>query len=55
MGLKSKIKAKLRRVLNQFSGEHSDLAKEERVPYSRPGKPSDDPVVMAKLNRPKGS
>jgi hypothetical protein len=55
MGLRSKIKAKLSRVLNQFSGEHSDMAAETSVPYSRPGKPSDEPVVMAKLNRTKSS
>ena len=54
MGLKSRLKKHVGRILDQFSGEHSDAAPEERTPYSRPGVPNDGAeVVMARLNRPK--
>jgi len=48
MGLRSRLK----RVLQQFSGEYSSAAPDERTPYSRPGVPNDDAeVVMARLTR----
>lgn len=54
MGLRSRLKKHVGRILDQFSGEHSDAAPEERTPYARPGVPNDDAeVVMARLNRPK--
>ena len=55
MSLRQKIKKKLSKFLDQLSGEHSEAAPEERIPYSK-GKPDEDVnVVMARLNRPKGS
>ena len=55
MSLRQKIKNKLSKLLDQLSGEHSDAAPEERIPYSK-GKPDENVnVVMARLNRPKGS
>jgi hypothetical protein len=54
MGLRSRLKKQVGRILDQFSGEHSDAAPETRTPYSRPGVPDDGAeVVMARLNRPK--
>lgn len=54
MGLKSRLKKHVGRILDQFSGEHSEAAPDERTPYSRPGIPNDGAdVVMARLNRPK--
>ena len=54
MGLRSRLKKQVGRILDQFSGEHSDAAPEERTPYSRPGVPNDNAeVVMARLNRPR--
>ena len=54
MGLKSRLKKHVGRILDQFSGEHSDAAPEERTPYSRPGVPNDGAeVVTARLNRPR--
>ena len=54
MGLRSRLKKHVGRFLDQFSGEHSDAAPEERTPYSRPGVPNDGAeVVMARLNRPR--
>ena len=54
MGLRSRLKKQVGRILDQFSGEHSDAAPDERTPFSRPGVPNDGAeVVMARLNRPK--
>jgi hypothetical protein len=54
MGLKSRLKKHVGRILDQFSGEHPEAAPEDRTPYSRPGVPNDGAeVVMARLNRPK--
>ena len=54
MGLRSRLKKQVGRILDQFSGEHSDAAPDERTPCSRPGVPNDGAeVVMARLNRPK--
>lgn len=54
MGLRSRLKKQVGRIMDQFSGEHSDAAPETRTPYSRPGVPDDGAeVVMARLNRPK--
>ena len=53
MGLKSRLKKHVGRILDQFSGEHSEAAPEDRTPYSRPGVPNAGAeVVMARLNRP---
>ena len=54
MSLRQKIKKKISKILDQLSGEHSDAAPEERIPYSK-GEPDENVnVVMARLNRPKG-
>ena len=54
MGLKSRLKKHVGRILDQFSGEHSEAAPETRTPYSRPGvRDEEAEVVMARLNRPK--
>ncbi len=55
MSLRQKIKNKISKLLDQLSGEHSDAAPEERIPYTK-GEPDENVnVVMARLNRPKGS
>ena len=53
MGLRSKILNKIQNVLNRFSGEHSEEAPENRIPYERGTADENVEVVMAKLNRPK--
>ena len=53
MGLRSKIVSKIKKVLNRFSGEHSEAAPETRIPYHRGEANENVEVVMAKLNRPK--
>lgn len=55
MGLRDKFIRRAKKVVDRFSGEHSDPAPKEREPYARPGVRDDEAeVVMAKLNRPKG-
>lgn len=53
MGLRSKIKNKIKNLLESFSGEFSQAAPEERTPYEKGTKDDNVEVVMAKLNRPK--
>lgn len=53
MGLRDKIKNKIKKVLEHFSGEYSQAAPEERTPYQKGIKDDNVEVVMAKLNRPK--
>ena len=53
MGLRSKIKSKLKKVLENFSGEFSQAAPQERTPYEKGVKDENVEVVMAKLKRPK--
>ena len=51
MGLRSKLKARMRRAIEGFSGEHAADAPKEQVPYERPGVENKDAkVVMARLN-----
>ena len=53
MGLRDSLRKRVRRVINQFSGEYSAPAPETLQPYDVPGKPQDDAeVVMARLYRP---
>ena len=53
MGLRDSVRKRVRRVINQFSGEYSAPAPEELKPYEVPGTPQDDAeVVMARLYRP---
>ena len=54
MGLRKKLKNKIKRFLDGFSGEHSDAAPENIEPYQKGTKDENVEVVMAKLNRPKG-
>ena len=55
MSLRQRIKTKISKFLDQLSGEHSEAAPEERIPYTK-GEPDENAnVVMARLNRPKGS
>lgn len=55
MGLRQKLKNKLKTVLDRLSGEHSSVAPKETIPYSRVNPDENAEVVMAKLNRPKAS
>ena len=55
MSLFSRIKNKVRKKLDAFSGEYSDAAPETTIPYDRPDENSashNTEVVMARLNRP---
>ena len=53
MGIRAKIKSKLRKVVDAFSGEYSQAAPEKTTPYTKGTKDEHAEVVMAKLNRPK--
>ena len=54
MSLRKKIKNKIKRFLDGFSGEYSTAAPETIEPYQKGKKDENVEVVMAKLNRPKG-
>jgi hypothetical protein len=53
MGLRSKLKKKLKGVVENFSGEFSSAAPDEIKPYERTGVPTDpSKLPKARLNRP---
>lgn len=55
MGLRDKIKNRLRDVVNRVSGEYSAVAPDPETvqPYERPGVPQEDAKVLrARLKRP---
>lgn len=55
MSLFSRIKRKVQKKLDAFSGEYSDAAPESTIPYQRPDEDDESQqaeVVMARLNRP---
>ena len=55
MSLFSRIKRKVQKKLDAFSGEYSDAAPESTIPYHRPENNDESQnaeVVMARLNRP---
>ncbi len=54
MGLRDQIKKKVKRIVNQFSGEHSEAAPTETIQYEKGTPDENAEVVMARLNRPKG-
>ena len=54
MGLRDKIKSKVKKVINNLSGEYSSEAPTESIPYERGVADENAEVIMAKLNRPKG-
>ena len=47
MGLRNKIKSKIKKVLENFSGEFSQAAPQERTPYEKGVKDDNVEVVMA--------
>jgi hypothetical protein len=55
MGLRDKIKKKVKKAINNLSGEYSSEAPNESIPYERGVTDENAEVVMAKLNRPKGT
>lgn len=55
MGLRDKIKNRLRDAVNRLSGEYSAVAPDPETvkPYERPGVPQEDAKVLrARLKRP---
>ncbi len=52
MGLADKLKGRVKHVINRFSGEYSEPAPTERIPYERGTPDENAEVVMARLNRP---
>ena len=54
MGLRDRLKRKIKKVVDGFSGEYSQEAPEETIPYTRSEPDENAKVVMAKLKRPKG-
>jgi hypothetical protein len=56
MGLRSKMKSKLKGLVENFSGEFSSAAPDEIKAYERTGVPSDpSKLPRARLNRPKAA
>ena len=54
MGLRDRIKNRLKDAADRLSGEYSHSAPEEVIPYERPGVPSEDvKVIKARLHRPR--
>ncbi len=54
MGLRDRVKNRLKDVAEKLSGEYSHSAPEEIIPYDRPGVPSDEVnVIKARLHRPR--
>jgi hypothetical protein len=54
MGLRDRLKTKLKDTVNRLSGEYSAAAPEEIIPYERNVTPTDDvQVVRARLKRPR--
>ncbi len=53
MGLRDRVKKRMKSALDRLSGEHSVVAPDSREDYARPGERNEDAeVVMARLNRP---
>lgn len=52
MGLRDKVTSRIKRVVNKFSGEYSEPAPTEVIPYGRGVADENVEVVMARLNRP---
>ena len=55
MGLRDKIKKRVKKAINTLSGEYSSEAPTDSIPYERGTADENAKVVMAKLNRPKGT
>jgi hypothetical protein len=55
MGLREKIKSRVKKVIDTLSGEFSTEAPKDTIPYQRGESDQNAKVVMAKLNRPKGT
>jgi len=54
MGLRDRIKTKIKRATDRLSGEYSSEAPEEMIPYDVPGEPQEDvTIVRARLKRPR--
>lgn len=54
MGLRDRLRGRVKKLVNQFSGEHSAAAPEEIKPFERDlAEDPDAEVLMARLNRPK--
>jgi hypothetical protein len=54
MGIRDRLKRKIKKIADNFSGEYSQEAPESTIPYSRSEPDENAKVVMAKLKRPKG-
>jgi len=55
MGLRDKLKSRVKTAVEKLSGEHSSVAPAVRQDYTRGLDPSDDKeVVMARIKRPPG-
>jgi len=54
MGLRDRIKSKIKRTTDRLSGEYSSEAPEELIPYEVPGEPQENvEIVRPRLNRPR--
>ena len=55
MSLKDRLKNKIKKLIDSVSGEYSSVPPPEPIPYERGTADENAEVVMAKLNRPKGT
>ena len=54
VGVRDRIKNRLKQAADKLSGEYSHSAPEEVIPYDRPGVPTEDvKIVRARLHRPR--
>lgn len=53
MGLRDRVKERVRKLVGKVSGEYSAVAPEEITPYERPGVPDENArVIRARIPRP---
>jgi hypothetical protein len=56
MGLRDKLRNRLKNTVNKLSGEYSAPAPEELTPYERPGTPLEEvEIVRPRKTRPSGA
>jgi len=56
MGLRDKLKNRIKTTVNKLSGEYSAPAPEELTPYERPGVPDEEvEILRPRKTRPPGT
>ena len=56
MGLRDKMRKRLKTTINKLSGEHLEMASGDLTPYERPGTPDEDvQILRPRKTRPPGA